>query len=217
MMNAGGSSIGRYSSRSWIYQNGRLTIIRLSWGNGRLPLGLLANPASLFAQIVRGSQSGDRRRIDEYTRISIRYYLVSKLHLSPLASRNTSCPEARQFEQGTSRFLFHLSSTDANDALLIRPLYLHIFSRALTSFSALPPPFLPRALSSTQNLSRKPLPTPSSLLHAHPWLHFEARETMESFLISDGNCDLVRKFQANPDDGSVAIQRRLSTPAPLPR
>lgn len=26
-------------------------------GNGRLPLGLLANPASLFAQIVRGSQS----------------------------------------------------------------------------------------------------------------------------------------------------------------
>lgn len=153
MMNAGGSSIGRYSSRSWIYQNGRLTIIRLSWGNGRLPLGLLANPASLFAQIVRGSQSGDRRRIDEYTRISIRYYLVSKLHLSPLASRNTSCPEARQFEQGTSRFLFHLSSTDANDALLIRPLYLHIFSRALTSFSALPPPSLP--------------PT-SALLHAKP-------------------------------------------------
>lgn len=97
-------------------------------------------------------------------------------------SRNTSCPEARQFEQGTSRFLFHLSSTDANDALLIRPLYLHIFSRALTSFSALPPPFLPRALSSTQNLSRKPLPTPSSLLHAHPWLHFEARETDGKFL-----------------------------------
>ena len=62
-------------------------------------------------------------------------------------SRNTSCPEARQFEQGTSRFLFHLSSTDANDALLIRPLYLHIFSRALTSFSALPPPFLPPSLS----------------------------------------------------------------------
>lgn len=56
-------------------------------GNGRLPLGLLANPACLFAQIVRGSQSGDR--LDEYTRIHPILPRVQTLSFSPSIALGT--------------------------------------------------------------------------------------------------------------------------------